>query len=303
MSAHHCIRGVFAAAITPRQTSGVAIDFGAAAALAEFLEAHGVDGITLLGSTGEFVHFDAAARGELVEVVKRRTKLPVLVNASHSTLQGAICMARDAADRGAAGVMVLPPYYFRYDQESIRAFCLEFAAEVHKHATVSVFLYNIPFFTNPIELVTSLDLLRSGAFAGIKDSGGKWDDFVTLQQTAAQRDLAVLIGNDAIYGWAAKAGAAGVVSGVASALPELMAAVGRAARVGADTSALDGRVQEFIDRILQFPIPIGIREAAALRGIPAGPHASPLGAEGEKRLDEFRGWFREWLPGVERDLG
>jgi len=152
-----------------------------------------------------------------------------------------------------------------------------------------VFLYNIPFFTNPIELATSLELLRSGAFAGIKDSGGKWDDFVTLQQTAAQRDLAVLIGNDAIWGWAAKAGAAGVVSGVASALPDLMAAVGRAARVGADTAALDAHVQEFIDRILQFPIPIGIREAAALRGISVGPHASPLGAEGETRLDEFSG--------------
>src|SRR5260370_15881094 len=164
MSAHHCIRGVFAAAITPRQTSGVAIDFGAAAALAEFLEAHGVDGITLLGSTGEFVHFEAAERARLVEEVKRRTKLPVLVNASHSTLQGAVAMARDAADRGAAGVMVLPPYYFRYDQESIRAFCLEFAAEVQKHAQVPVFLYNIPFFTNPIELATSLELLRSGAF-------------------------------------------------------------------------------------------------------------------------------------------
>ncbi len=297
MSAH-CIRGVFAAAITPRLNSGVAIDFGSAAAFAEFLESRGVDGITLLGSTGEFVHFEAAERARLVQEVKKRTALPVLVNVSHSTFDGAVGMAHDAADAGAAGVMILPPYYFRYDQESIRAFCLEFAAQVQQHSSVPVFLYNIPFFTNPIDLETSLDLLHSGAFAGIKDSGGKWDDFVALQQTAAERKLAVLIGNDAIYGWAAKAGAAGVVSGVASALPELMAAVGRAARSGADTTPLDTLVQEFIDRVLKFPLPIAIKEAAAMRGIAVGPHATPLGAEGEKRLEDFRGWFREWLPPV-----
>jgi dihydrodipicolinate synthase/N-acetylneuraminate lyase len=257
-----------------------------------------VDGITLLGSTGEFVHFEAAERARLTQEVRKRTRLPVLVNVSHTTLDGAVRMAQDAADAGAAGVMILPPYYFRYDQESIRAFCLEFAAQVRQHSSVPVFLYNIPFFTNPIELETSLELLHTGAFAGIKDSGGKWDDFVALQQTAAERDLAVLIGNDAIYGWAAKAGAAGVVSGVASALPELMAAVNRTARAAGDTSALDALVQEFIDRVLKFPLPIAIKEAAAMRGIAAGPHATPLGAEGEKKLEEFRGWFREWLPGA-----
>jgi hypothetical protein len=35
-----------------------------------------------------------------------------------------------------------------------------------------------------------------------------------------------------------------------------------------------------------------------MRGIAAGPHATPLGTEGEKKLEEFRGWFREWLPGI-----
>src|SRR6202035_3971575 len=131
----------FAAAITPRQRSGVAIDCGAAGELAAFLEEHGVDGITLLGSTGEFLHFEAADRARLVDAVAKRTRLPLLVNVSHSTLAGAVGMARDAADRGAAGVLILPPYYFRYNQEAIRAFCLEFAAQ----ARVPVYLYNIPF--------------------------------------------------------------------------------------------------------------------------------------------------------------
>jgi len=254
-----------------------------------------VDGITLLGSTGEFLHFDAADRARLVDAVAKRTRLPLLVNVSHSTLDGAVGMARDAADRGAAGVLILPPYYFRYSQEAIRAFCMEFAAQ----ATVPVYLYNIPFFTNPLELETSLALLRTGAFAGIKDSGGRWDDFVALDQAASERKLAVLTGNDAIYGWATKAGAAGTVSGVASAVPELMVAVGQTARAGADTVALDALVHEFIERVLRFPLPIAIREAAAIRGISTGPHASPLGSDDTRALADFRSWFRDWLPGAQ----
>jgi dihydrodipicolinate synthase/N-acetylneuraminate lyase len=284
-----------AAAITPREESTLAVDTGAAADLVQFLEAHGVDGLTLFGSTGEFVHFDPAERARLVAAVKKSTRLPLLVNASHSTLDGSVRIAREAADRGAAGVMILPPYYFRYSQESIKAFCLEFASQV----AVPVFLYNIPFFTNPMELESALALLRTGAFAGIKDSGGQWDYFVALDQAAKERDLAVLVGNDAMYGWAAKAGAAGTVSGVATALPELMVAVDRIARSGGDTSALDALVKEFIDRVLAFPLPIAIREAVAVRGIRTGPHASPLGAQGALALDEFRAWFRDWLPAMQ----
>jgi dihydrodipicolinate synthase/N-acetylneuraminate lyase len=294
MSAH-CIQGVLAAAITPRHESTGAVDCESAIELAQFLESHGVDGLALFGSTGEFVHFDAADRARLVDTLSKRTRLPLLVNASHSTLDGAVRIAREAADRGAAGVMILPPYYFRYNQEAIRAFCLEFAAQ----ATGPVYLYNIPFFTNPLDLDTALGLLRTGAFAGIKDSGGRWDHFVALDQAAAERHLAVLVGNDAIYGWAAKAGAAGAVSGVASAVPELMVAVDRVARAGGDTSELDALVQEFIDRVLRFPLPIAIREAAAIRGIRTGPHASPLGDDDTRALQDFRGWFRDWLPGVE----
>jgi 4-hydroxy-tetrahydrodipicolinate synthase len=285
MSAH-CIRGVLVAAITPRQSSGVAIDFGAALELVDFFESHGVDGITLLGSTGEFLHFEPEERTRLVALVTKRSHVPVLANVSHSTLDGSVRLGREAIDAGAAGVLLMPPYYFRYSQESIRAYCLEFAEQVK----APIYLYNIPFFTNELQLATSIDLLSTGRFAGIKDSGGNWDHFVELQKAGS-----VLVGSDVMYSRACRAGAAGVISGLASAVPELMVAIDRRARNDQDTAALDAQCKEFLDRVLRFPLPIAIKEAAAIRGVSVGPHATPLGPDERRALDEFRGWFREWL--------
>ena len=294
MSAHcspPSITGVLAAAITPRETAGVAIDFGAAFELIEFFEAHGIDGITLLGSTGEFLHFEPEQRTHLVAQVSKRSRLPVLVNVSHSTLAGSVRLGREAMDAGAAGVLIMPPYYFRYPQDVLRVYCLEFAAQVK----APVYLYNIPFFTNELALPTSLDLLSTGAFAGIKDSGGRWEDFVELQRVTT-----VFVGSDRMYSRACAAGAAGVISGVASAVPELMVSIDRSKRAGHDTTVLDEHLSDFLGRVLSFPLPIAIKEAAAIRGIKAGPHATPLGAAESKRLDDFRSWFRDWLPEMNR---
>jgi len=42
----------------------------------------------------------------------------------------------------------MPPYFFRYSQEDIREFYMQFAAALGR--SVRIFLYNIPFFTTAI---------------------------------------------------------------------------------------------------------------------------------------------------------
>src|SRR5258706_5876725 len=281
---------IYPAAITPRRATEVAIDIAAALELIDFLESHGVDGITLVGSTGEFLHYAPEDRTRLAAMAAKRCHVPVLVNASHSTLDGAVAIALDAVEAGAAGVLIMPPNYFRYSQESVRAYCLEFAAQVK----AQVYLYNIPQFTTEIKTSTAIDLLATGAFAGIKDSSGSWENFVELQKAAPK----VFVGADAQYSRMLRAGAHGAISGVASVIPELMVAIDQRVRAGEDKSTLDAHVAEFVNRVMAFPMPIGIMEAAALRGLKTGPHATPLGREECLRMEEFRAWFQEWLPVV-----
>jgi len=44
-------------------------------------------------------------------MVIKRSKLPVVVNAAHSTLEGAVRIAEEAASSGATAVLIMPPLY------------------------------------------------------------------------------------------------------------------------------------------------------------------------------------------------
>lgn len=292
------IQGVHAALVTPRRRDRNQVDLGAALDLVDFACHGGVAGVVLLGSTGEFVHFDIEDRIRLAQFAIKRSRTPVTVNVSHSTLDGALTLARAACSDGASSLLVMPPYFFRYNQAEIEEFYLRFARELA--SGVPLLLYNIPSFTSEIRLDTAMRLLATGLFAGIKDSSGRVDDFRRMQAARQQTAFTLLVGNDRVFAQARAEGADGVISGVACAMPELMLGLERAIRSGdaAKRSRLQAYLEEFIAWVDYFPFPTGIKEAVALRGPKAGPPAVPLGGEAEARLGEFREWFQGWLPAV-----
>ncbi len=296
------VQGVYAAALTPRRDGEATIDLAAALDLIDFLGRSGVDGIALLGSTGEFLHFDLEDRRHLIRFALKRSPVPVVVNASHSTIDGALNLAREAASDGAAGVLLLPPHFFRYGQQEIRAFYLQFAEDME--AETPILLYNVPEHAGAIQVDTAIELLSTGRFAGIKDSSGHLDDLLRLRAVRERVPFRLLVGNDRILAPAREAGADGAVSGVASAVPELVCGLDRAVRKGqvGPRQRLEARLQEFLAWVERFPTPVAIREAARARGIKTGPHAVPLGDTGQRHLEEFRKWFPGWWRSVEQEV-
>jgi 4-hydroxy-tetrahydrodipicolinate synthase len=286
--------GVIAAAVTPHGKRGTEPDIGATLDLIDFLCAAGVQGIALLGSTGEFVNLNFDDRVRLVYLAVKRSRVPVLAGVSHSTLDGALALGREASAAGAAGLLLMPPFFFRYRQPEIREFYLRFAEMSHGAPT---YLYNIPAFTSGISGETAAQLLSTGRFAGIKDSSGDWDNFEALGRAKREHRFTLLVGHDAIFARARRAGADGVVSGVACAAPELLLALDRAIahHDEAEAERLDARLHEFLERIERFPTPVAIKAALAARGIKTGPPPVPLAGETQAALDEFREWFRAWL--------
>src|SRR5260370_38991980 len=125
------------AAVTPQRKGGEA-DVAAMLELVDFLAAAGVNGIALLGSTGEFLHLTFDDRVRLVQLAVKRSRVPVLVGVGHSTLDGAIELGREAVSAGAAGLLLMPPYFFRYSQEDIHEFYLQFAATVGPQARIRI---------------------------------------------------------------------------------------------------------------------------------------------------------------------
>jgi dihydrodipicolinate synthase/N-acetylneuraminate lyase len=292
------IHGVHAALVTPRRADANEIDFGAALDLVDFACRSGCDGIVLWGSTGEFVHFDIPERLKLMRLAIKRSRVPVSVNVSHSSLEGALALAREAVSQGAAALLLMPPYFFTYGQPDIEEFYLRFARAAGSR--LPILLYNIPAFTSPIQFDTVTHLLATGLYAGIKDSSGSLDDFRRMKAFRTQTPFTFLTGNDKIFTVQRQEGSDGIVSGVASALPELMVALEKAISSGAaqKRDRLEARLQEFLVWIARLPFPFAFKEAVNLRGMKTGPHALPPSAETERTLGAFREWFRGWLPEV-----
>jgi dihydrodipicolinate synthase/N-acetylneuraminate lyase len=293
--------GVWIAAVAPRRENGHEIDLSAALDVIDFAENTPAQGISILGSTGEFVHYDFEDRQRYLQFVLKRLRKPALPSVAHSNIDGCLRLAQIAADHGAAGVLVMPPYYFRYDAPAIRRFYLEFADELEDAAPI--FLYNIPFFSSPLPVELAVELLGTGRFAGIKDSSGDaayYQRLLDYRRTSGQA-FTIIIGNDVVYTTGRQAGADGVISGVAGAFPELVCALEAAIRAkdAAQINRLEARLQECIAWLNKYPVPMALKRALRLRGVATGPDALPMGAA----FAPFDAWFPGFLASVQQESG
>ncbi|HTU48712.1 MAG TPA: dihydrodipicolinate synthase family protein [Bryobacteraceae bacterium] len=291
-------RGVYAALLTPRRAQSIEADAGALLEYLDRVADAGVDGLVLFGSTGEFIHFDTAERMRVLALAIRRSRVPVLVNVSHSTLTGAIALAENAIEAGAAGLLLMAPYFYRYNDQQIAAFYGAFAKELGGKA--ALYLYNLPMYTNPIPPAVIEQLLRSGSCIGIKDSTLDWPSFERLIALRGNVDFSLMVGNEVLYLRGRAGGADGIVSGVAAALPELLVAMERA--IGASdldrAQRLNARLEEFLLYVNKFPATAAIKQTANARGWQLGDLVLPLDDHTRHEFTAFQRWLDEWLPEV-----
>jgi 4-hydroxy-tetrahydrodipicolinate synthase len=161
-------------------------------------------------------------------------------------------------------------------------------------------LYNLPSFTNPLEVGTAVQLLNNiPNLIGMKDSSGQKDNLAPLAGARADGGFSLLVGDDSLLLAAARAGWDGVISGIACFAPELVAAVYRSHQNGCieEASRLQGMLDQIIEWVVRLPIPWAVRVGLAARGIPNGPMHLPPSAERAKQIIGFRDWFRNWAAG------
>jgi 4-hydroxy-tetrahydrodipicolinate synthase len=270
-------QGVYASAITPRGKQGD-VDYGAAFELIDHLYKGGANGIVLFGAEGEYPSFTAEERTRLAYLAVKRSRVPVLVGAGAATVDVTIELAREACDAGAGAVLVPPPHFFRYDQDDLRAFYCQVAAEVPRDT--ELVLYNVAGGASTIANDTAADLLANGRFAAI-----------VHPESAASLAAEKVLGSDACP--VARA----VVSAAACAVPELVAAVHRG---GPGGERLRTKMSELLAWAARFPNPTVWKVATGLRGLKTGSLAAPLSPRKQRDLEAFREWFRDWLPEVRK---
>ena len=90
--------------------------------LIERILAGGVNGLFILGTTGEGPSLSYRLRRELIERVSRQVngRVPILVGATDTAFVESVNVAKIAADAGAAAVVVAPPYYLPEGQPELQ---------------------------------------------------------------------------------------------------------------------------------------------------------------------------------------
>lgn len=279
--------------MTLARSSNGAVDLDSFANHLHFLQRAGVAGFVLNGATGEYC---LTSVEDLAGMVRKARELTPASTAIIAAIGGASCgevlrRLEAAQDAGADGLLLPMPHFFPYEQMDL----IEFALEIASKATLPMLLYNLPSFTTPLKPETTCAILSStNTIQGIKDSSGLLDTLRMLK--ALLPNCNRVVGNDsALFGALTEQLCDGVVSGVASVLPELMTALYNEASIDPSSGRaimLKERLEEFLGWLAQFPVPWGLKMIAAERGLSPCDLPMPLTTEREKNRSLFLEWFR-----------
>lgn len=229
---NHQFTGVIPPVITPL-TAERQFDVESFGRVLERLIEAGVDGVFLLGSSGEAAFSTDERRRQIlaegVRVVGGR--VPVLAGIIDTQTERVVEQARQARDLGADALVATAPFYALGGPEEMeRHFRV-----IRERVDLPLFAYDIPACVH-----TKLDgdmMLRLGqdkVIEGVKDSSGNDVAFRQLVRAnaAVGEPLALLTGHEVVVDGAYLGGAQGSVPGLANVCPEPYVRQWRAAQAG-----------------------------------------------------------------------
>ena len=228
----------------------------------------GVDGIFLLGTTGEGPHLPYAVREALVKTVCAAVKgrVPVLVGITETDLEDALAFAAACGKLGAAGVVAAPPYYFKLTQ----AECLGWFTELADRLPLPLVVYDMPAHTDTtIEPATIAALAKHPNVVAMKDSSSVIALFNKFRVALAPYGdkFSLFMGPDEAMGEAVLLGADGGVCTGANLWPRTFKRMYEAAKRG-DLAEVR-RLQEITTTSSYLLYGLGQGQIGFLKGVKA----------------------------------
>ena len=210
--------GIIVPAVTPMKDP-YTVDLTAIQKHFDYMIGGGVNGIFILGTTGEGPAIGHEEQRKFIrEAIKAVSgRVPLLVGISEASGADTLEVGKFALEAGADGLVAAIPCYLPPSDEDIYSF-YQTLAETFPG---KVFIYNMPGMCkvnlNP-ELV--VELLKLEGIAGYKDSSGVIED---LKYVVEQTAKPCFVGPEHLTMDAMNFGAAGGVNGGANLYPELFA--------------------------------------------------------------------------------
>lgn len=217
------LSGVLAPVLTPFRRD-LSPDEGRLAAHCRWLLSHGCAALAPFGTTSEANSLSADERERLLDALLE-AGIPagrLVPGTGCCALTDTVRLTAHAVERGCAGVLVLPPFYYKAVSEDglFRAF-----AEVMERVAddrLRVYLYHIPPVAHVgigAGLIERLLRAYPRAIAGMKDSSGDFGNTRAMLERFAPRGFDVFVGSERFLLENLRGGGAGCITATANVNP------------------------------------------------------------------------------------
>lgn len=215
-------KGVYPA-ITTKFNEDESIDFETYRSNLEKQIAAGIHGIVVAGTLGEASTLTDKEKFELVDAALEVSagQIPVILNIAEGSTRKAIEMARQAQERDADGLMLLPPMMYKADDREV----IEFFGSVAESMDLPILIYNNPVDYG-IEVTMDMleELVEHDNIQAIKESTRDLTNVTRIINRFGDR-IKILPGVDTLATEALIMGAHGWVAGIVAAFPKETVAI------------------------------------------------------------------------------
>lgn len=220
--------GMASAIVTPMTPTG--IDYEALGRFLEFQIENGINGIVVMGTTGENATIEPEDQKRVIAytVEKVNHRVPVIAGTGTNNTAHVLANTRNACEVGADAILVVTPYYNKATQKGL----IQHFTTVADASSVPMIMYNVPSRTGCNLLPKTVAALAEHPnIVGIKEATGNMAQMVELMHLCGDK-LDVYSGEDALTVPMMAMGAAGTISVVSNVVPKQAVAMADACKAG-----------------------------------------------------------------------
>jgi len=261
------LRGIVPPLVTPLLDNNT-LDLEGLEKLVEHVIAGGVNGLFILGTTGEAQSLSYELRVEMIKQTARilEDRLPLLVGISDTSLADSISLSQVAADAGADALVSAPPYYFATGQPELA----EFYESLIPQLELPIYLYNMPSHTKVNFAPSTIHrIAENEKVIGFKDSSANGTYFQqVMYEMRDRKDFSIFVGPEEMMAEVVLMGAHGGVNGGANMFPKLYVDLYKAA--ASQNMAEVKRLQAIVMQISATIYSVGSFGSSYLKGVKCG---------------------------------
>ena len=233
-------QGVYPIAVTPFLPDG-RVDFASVDRMTDFYLGAGATGLTILGIMGEAPKLEPEEALQIVSQVCARAGVPVIVGVSAPGFAAMRSLARNAMERGAAGVMIAPPPALRTDDQivgyygqAVDAIGDDIPFVIQDYPLTLTVVMTPKVIRTIVQNHPSCVMLKHEDWPGLE----KISALRAFQKDGSLRPISILTGNGGLFlDFEMERGADGAMTGYA--FPEMLVDVVRHAQAGDRDKAHD----------------------------------------------------------------